>query len=725
MARLEAVNFDPFKASPLDHALSAEGVTGPLAEVAKSIYMQESGGGKNTKTSNAGAVGGMQIIPSTFASVADKDWDINDPIQNARAGVRYIKQLNDLAGGDPRLIAAGYYGGPGGLQKARNGQAVSDPRNPRAPNTLQYADQVASRLPNKGVMERVAEAVIPAANAAQIDDFSGLEPVDFDPFARPEKKQTDLGDRFKRSAVRAASAVLGPGAQIADELTGGRSLPDMAAGLVRGAGSVGATLARPFESAEDNAARRRDMDSALQSLGADPSSLAYAGGKLGAEIAGTAGVGSALAIPARAAGATGLANALSSGGMTLGAAAPQSAVRNMLLRSAGGAATGAGAAGLVNPTDAGTGALIGGAAPGVIGGLGKAGALAGAAFRGPSVPQGIREAAIEGRRSGYVIPPTQVNPSITNRLLEGAAGKLTTAQNASARNQDVTNRLAREAIGAEDLTPEGIAAVRANANAAYEALGRSSPFIVDPEFHTTLKNASGSTRQMAKDFPELINNEVQDLVSSLMSRESFSAQSTIEAIKLMRFNGSANRANIDPAKKALGRVQMKIANALEDLVDRNLEKAGNQQMLAEYRDARQTLAKVADVEKAINTTTGNVDGSKLAAALKKGRPLTGPLRDAAEFAQAFPKAVQTPERMGSLPQLSPLDFAVGTIGGASAGIPGFVGILARPAARAAALSAPVQNRLLTSGGPSVIDDEVRNLLLSSAYRSSPVLVSDR
>lgn len=127
-------------------ALSAEGVTGTLADVARSIYMQESGGGRNTKTSNAGAVGGMQIIPSTFKSVADKDWDISDPMHNARAGIRYLSQLNKQSGGDPVLTAAGYYGGPGGMEKARRGIAVSDPRNPNAPNTLQYGQQVAARL---------------------------------------------------------------------------------------------------------------------------------------------------------------------------------------------------------------------------------------------------------------------------------------------------------------------------------------------------------------------------------------------------------------------------------------------------------------------------------------------------------------------------------------------------------------------------------------------------
>ena len=132
---------DPFTA-----ALADEGIDGRLAEIAKSIYSQESGSGSNTKTSNRGAVGGMQILQGTFQRMADKGWDIKDPYDNARAGIRYVKEMYERAGGDPELTAAGYYGGPGGLEKARKGIAVSDPVNPNAPDTLQYGKQVASRL---------------------------------------------------------------------------------------------------------------------------------------------------------------------------------------------------------------------------------------------------------------------------------------------------------------------------------------------------------------------------------------------------------------------------------------------------------------------------------------------------------------------------------------------------------------------------------------------------
>lgn len=138
-----------------ESALAKEGITGDLAHLARSIYGQESGGGRNTKTSNAGAVGGMQIIPSTFRSMADQGWDIKNPEHNARAGIRYIQQLHASNGGDPSLTAVGYYGGPGAMAKAVNGEAVRDPRNPNAPDTFEYADQVVNRLPNAGEVKRL------------------------------------------------------------------------------------------------------------------------------------------------------------------------------------------------------------------------------------------------------------------------------------------------------------------------------------------------------------------------------------------------------------------------------------------------------------------------------------------------------------------------------------------------------------------------------------------
>lgn len=119
-----------------------------FATLVRSIYSQESGAGKNTGKSNAGATGHMQLMPGTFAANSDKGWDINNPEHNARAGIRYLGEMFKLAKGDPYLAAVGYYGGPGGMQKARQGIAVYNPRpeGKNDPNTLQYAQQIMNRM---------------------------------------------------------------------------------------------------------------------------------------------------------------------------------------------------------------------------------------------------------------------------------------------------------------------------------------------------------------------------------------------------------------------------------------------------------------------------------------------------------------------------------------------------------------------------------------------------
>ena len=146
-------------------------------------------------------------------------------------------------------------------------------------------------------------------------------------------------------------------------------LGNIAAGAIRGAGSIGATILSPIDSAAraigvENSYigrndRRQAMDEGLQAMGADPSSIEYQIGKAGAEIAGTAGAGGALAqgitkIP-RLAHATQIANALRTGG--LGKNIP------MLQRVEAGAITGGAMAGLSNPENAGTGAMFGAALP--------------------------------------------------------------------------------------------------------------------------------------------------------------------------------------------------------------------------------------------------------------------------------------------------------------------------------------------------------------------------
>lgn len=154
------------------------------------------------------------------------------------------------------------------------------------------------------------------------------------------------------------------------------------AGLGRGAGSIGATLLTPYDKMAGNTKswgnpeRRNAMDVGLSDMGADTSSLAYQGGKIAGEIAGTAGAGGGIArvlgaSPKIAAAAPNLLKAIASNGMTAGTA-------GIGTRIAGGAIAGAGSGALINPEeDALKGAVVGGAFPALVKVAGAAGNIAG------------------------------------------------------------------------------------------------------------------------------------------------------------------------------------------------------------------------------------------------------------------------------------------------------------------------------------------------------------
>ena len=134
-------------ATLFEKALDMEGITNPRERAfLKALHGQESSGKATEKTSNRNAHGAMQILPGTFKEVADKDMDINKPLDNMRAGIRYGKKGYAAAGGDPVLAGAYYYGGPGGMQKAAKGIPVSDPENPKAPTTIDYGNSIAKRM---------------------------------------------------------------------------------------------------------------------------------------------------------------------------------------------------------------------------------------------------------------------------------------------------------------------------------------------------------------------------------------------------------------------------------------------------------------------------------------------------------------------------------------------------------------------------------------------------
>jgi hypothetical protein len=118
-------------------------------------------------------------------------------------------------------------------------------------------------------------------------------------------------------------------------------------------------------------------------IGADPESIAYKGGEIASQVAGTAGIGGILAkAPMLAQAAPKLAAAIESGGFSLGknaipAATVVGKITDAATRVAGGAITGAASGGVINPAETLASTAIGAALPG-------GGALLGAGRRAVS-----------------------------------------------------------------------------------------------------------------------------------------------------------------------------------------------------------------------------------------------------------------------------------------------------------------------------------------------------
>lgn len=477
----------------------------------------------------------------------------------------------------------------------------------------------------------------------------------------------------------------------------GQQVGNVVAGGLRGAGSIGATLIRPFESAEENQQRRAAMDAALASMGAQPDSLAYGAGKIGAEVAGTSGVGGLAAkglglIPGVAKVAPNMLAAIRSGGFSAGNAVGTPA---LVARMTGGAITGGASAGLVNPEEAKTGAIVGGALPVVSKGLSSAAKV----MRGPKQSKQLVEAIESAREARYVVPPTQANASLPNRLIEGFAGKLTTAQNASLKNQEVTNKLAAKAIGlpeTTELTPKILEDVRKTASQAYKEVA-SLP-VVPAQKADSLMNIPASPEINPK-------NMVFDLRKARNDATAW-------------FNSYARTA--DPESLAKAQAAKNAATELENKLEQYAVSVGREDLVPKMVEARQLIAKTWTVGKALNPSNGNVNAKVLAKELERGKPLSDELKKIAQFAGQFKTASQMPESMGSLPQLSPLDFATGAGLFAGTGSPlAAAGLVARPAARALALSPIIQNRLIQSPNQPFLNE----LGKATLYRSAPVAAS--
>lgn len=359
-------------------------------------------------------------------------------------------------------------------------------------------------------------------------------------------------------------------------------------------------------------------------------------------------------------------------------------------------ATSAGAAGSVREVGGGEAAQL-------------AAGLAGAIAPGVIAPRRIltdtgrqtRAAAQSAADQGYVIPPADLSPGLVSEALSGFSGKVKTAQVASARNQTVSNSLARKALGLGDdvdLNIDTLDALRKQAAAAYAPVAGSGVVTPGASFTRALDDAVKPFVSQSKSFPGMKVPEVVTEIAALRSPQ-FDAGDALNAIRTMR-EGADKAYRAGEAQS--GKAYRQAASALENALEGHLQGLGQPgaDILKQFRDARQTIAKTWTVQNALNPQTGNINAIKLGADLAKGRPLSGELRTVAEVGQAFPKATQALKE--SPKATSPLDWFGGTAASAGTGnVLPLAAVAARPAVRAGLLSKPMQSLAIRNAGTEI------------------------
>lgn len=270
-----------------------------------------------------------------------------------------------------------------------------------------------------------------------------------------------------------------------------------------------------------------------------------------------------------------------------------------------------------------------------------------------------RDATIsQARGAGYAIPPSSANPSWINRTLESLAGKEATRQAASVKNQEVTNALARKALGLADdtaLSDDVLKQFRATAGQPYKDVA-------------ALDEAAGPALESLKDARFQTNAYMK------------------------HYNRTADPASLAKARE-FGETAENLEASLEDFAKMH----DMPDLIDALRTARKQIAKSYTVERALNDATGNVDARQIAKQLSNGAPLTDELETIGKFASAFPQASRLADDIGS-PGVSKLKFALGSIlgtGGAVGGGPvgaaaGALPFVAPDAAKALILSKPYQ-----------------------------------
>lgn len=288
----------------------------------------------------------------------------------------------------------------------------------------------------------------------------------------------------------------------------------------------------------------------------------------------------------------------------------------------------------------------------------------------------VRDATLAaGLEEGYMTTPGSVTPQGKNIIAERMAGKTHLEQLMAVNNQDVTNKLARRAVGISEtapLTSENMRSIRAaEYEKGYKPVERIGEVPADLQYLVDLNNVKMKYTGPQKSFPGAVPDEVTKLLDTY-TVDKFNSK---DAVQVMRHLREEARANFRKGDTAIANAQIDIASALENQMERALAATPTPNahtLLEQFRLSRQRMAVTHAIEDAIREGGGSVNAGKLARDLQSSKYMAGDVKTIAQFANVFPRVTRAPSEIGTPGGGTMMGTPVSGFGGAIGGGLGYL-----------------------------------------------------
>lgn len=297
------------------------------------------------------------------------------------------------------------------------------------------------------------------------------------------------------------------------------------------------------------------------------------------------------------------------------------------------------------------------------------------------------------REAGFVLKPSEAGGR-AGAVAEGLSGSAKLETAAIIKNSRRADQLAAQEIGIKELKGGEIAKAREPHSAVYREVGTLGEVPAGAEYASEIANIG---RAPGNSFAKAINSEVENLKQQY-TVDRFNAKDAVQETRELRYKARKNLKSQDPAKNELGAAQLKVSDAIENQLERHAGTVGKGDLVARFKKARQSLAKINSVVGAMRN--GRISPEILVKQLDAGVPLSGNLRTIAQVAKDYPNVMRNAAKVKGATPVNMWETMAGMGGIAlaaasnpAAAVPLIGAAVSRPLTRAALLSNRYQNRL--------------------------------